>query len=83
MCELTIRTIRQLYKVSTPCVDDHHFNEEEMKSEGGLSKVFSQICLQCFFLAQIGRLDISMASEQLHCSSNEVQEFMFEKAIRN
>ena len=87
MCELTIRTIRQLYKVSTPCVDDHHFNEEEMKSEGGLSKVFSQISLQCFFLAQIGRLDISIGSEQLqptgckHHTSNDM--FSRCKSVQN
>ena len=29
--ELANKTTQQLYKVSTPCIDDH-FNEEEMKS---------------------------------------------------
>ena len=33
-CELTSKTTQQLYKVSTPCVDDHHFKEEEMKYVG-------------------------------------------------
>ena len=33
-CELANRTTQQLYKVSTPCIDDHHFKEEEMKSVG-------------------------------------------------
>ena len=28
-CELANRTTQQLYKVSTPCIDDHHFKEEE------------------------------------------------------
>ena len=33
-CELANKTTQQqLYKVSTPCIDDHHF-EEEMKSVG-------------------------------------------------
>ena len=27
-CELANRTTQQLYKVSTPCIDDHHFKEE-------------------------------------------------------
>ena len=45
-CELANRTTRQLYKVSTPCIDDHHF-KEEMKSVGDLSKVCSQIVLKC------------------------------------
>ena len=33
------KTTQQLYKVSTPCIDDHHFKEEEMKSVGELSQV--------------------------------------------
>ena len=28
-CELANKTIQQLYKVSTPCIDDHHFKEEK------------------------------------------------------
>ena len=31
-CELANKTTQQLNKVSTPCIDDHHFKEEEMKS---------------------------------------------------
>ena len=45
-CELANKTT-QLYKVSTPCIDDHLFKEEEMKSVGELSKVCSQIVLKC------------------------------------
>ena len=44
---LANKPIQQLYKVSTPCIDDHHFKEEEMKSVGELSKkVCSQIVLK-------------------------------------
>ena len=57
-CELANRTTQQLYKVSTPCIDDHHFQEEELKSVGDLSKVCSQIVLKCLYLARIGRPDI-------------------------
>ena len=57
-CGLANRTTQQLYKVSTPCIDDHHFKEEEMKSVGELSKVFSHIVLKCLYLARIGRPDI-------------------------
>ena len=35
-CELANKTTRQLYKVSTSCIDDHHFEEEELKSVGEL-----------------------------------------------
>ena len=57
-CELGNKTTQQLYKVSTPCIDDHHFKEEEMKSVGELSQVCSQIVLKCLYLARIGRPDI-------------------------
>ena len=48
-CELAKKkkTTQQLYKVSTPCIDDHHFKEEELKSVGEMSKVCSQIVLKC------------------------------------
>ena len=49
-CELANKTKQQLYKVSTPCIDDHHFKEEEMKSVGELSQVCTQIVLKCFYL---------------------------------
>ena len=54
-CELANKTTQQLYKVSTPCVDDHRFKEEELKSVGELSKVCSQIVPKCLYLARIGR----------------------------
>ena len=57
-CELASKTTQQLYKVSTPCINDHHFKEEEMKSVGEMSQVCSQIVLKCLYLARIGRPDI-------------------------
>ena len=29
-CELAKKTTQQLYKVSNPCIDDHHFKEENL-----------------------------------------------------
>ena len=49
-CELANKTTRQLCKVSTPCIDDHHFKEEEMKSVGELSQVCSLIVLKKLIL---------------------------------
>ena len=46
-CELANKTTQQLYKVSTPCIDDHHFKEEELKPVGELSNTCSQIVLKC------------------------------------
>ena len=40
-CELANKTTQQLYNVSTPCIDDHHFKEELKFVE--LSNVCSQI----------------------------------------
>ena len=58
-CELANKTTQQLYKVATPCMDDHQFNEEENESVGELSTVCSQVVLKCLYLARIGRRDIS------------------------
>ena len=68
-CELANTTTQQLYKVSTPCIDDHHFKEEELKSVRELSKVCFEIVLKCLYLARIGRPDISLVSEQT-CTIN-------------
>ena len=53
-CELANKTTQQLYKVSTPCIDDHHFKEEELESVGELSQVCSHMVLKCLYLARIG-----------------------------
>ena len=64
-CELANKTTQQLYKVSTPCIDDHHFKEEKIKTVGELSHVCSQIVLKCLYLARIGRLDILWSGNKL------------------
>ena len=64
-CELANKTTQQLYKVSTPCIDDHHFKEEELKSVGELSKVCSQVVLNCLYLARIWRPDIPLSVNKL------------------
>ena len=64
-CELANKTTQQFYKVSTPCIDDHHFKEEELKSVGELSNACSQIVLKCLYLARIGRLDILWSVNKL------------------
>ena len=64
-CELANKTTQQLYKVSTPCIDDHQFKEEETKSVGELSTTCSQIVLKCLYLARIGRPDILWSVNKL------------------
>ena len=72
-CELANKTTQQLYKVSTPCIDDNHFKEEEMKSVGELSHVCSQIVLKCSHLARIGRSDIPWSVNKLaRCDISQI-----------
>ena len=59
------KTTQQLYKVSTPCIDDHHFKEEELNSVGELSKVCCQIVLKCLYVARIGRPEILWSVNKL------------------
>ena len=52
-------------KVSTPCIDDHHFKEEELNSVGELPKVCSQNFLKCSYLARFGRPGILWSVNEL------------------
>ena len=70
-CELANKTTQQLYKVSAPCIDNHHFKEEEIKSVGELSNTCSQIVLKCLYLARIGRPDILWSVNKLARSITE------------
>ena len=45
-CELATKKVEQLYIVSSPCLDDHQFKQEEPESVGELSEVCSQIVLK-------------------------------------
>ena len=48
-CELANKKTEELYKVSSPCLDDHHhFKKEDLESVGELSNVCSQLALKCF-----------------------------------
>ena len=64
-CELANKTTQQLYKVATPCMDDHQVKEEENESVGELSTVCSQIVLKCLYVARIGRPDILWSVNKL------------------
>ena len=64
-CELANKTTQQFFKDATPCVDDHHLEEEEMGSVWELSAVCSHIVLECLYLARVGRLDILWSVNKL------------------
>ena len=59
------RRLNNSTKCQLPCIDDHHFKEEELKSVGDLSEVCSQIVLKCLYLARIGRPDILWSANKL------------------
>ena len=63
-CELANKKVEQLCKVSSPCLDDPQFKQEELESVGELSEVCSQTVLKCLYLARLGRPDIFMVCQQ-------------------
>ena len=40
-CELANKTTQQLYKETTPCIDDHHFKEERIEIRGRIVKKYA------------------------------------------
>ena len=64
-CEFANKITGQLYKVATPCMDDHQFKEEENETVGDLSTVCSQIVLNCLCLARIWRPEILWSVNKL------------------
>ena len=42
-CEVADKKVEQLYKVSSLCLDDHHFKKEELASVGELPEVCSKV----------------------------------------
>ena len=57
-CQLADKKTEQLYKVSSPCLDDHHFKKQELESVVELSNICSQVVLKYLSLDRIGRPDI-------------------------
>ena len=64
-CEVANKKVEQLYNVSHPCLDEHHFKKEELESVGELLEVCAQTVLKCLYLARIGRLDILLSVNKL------------------
>ena len=53
-CELANKNAEQLYKVSSPYLDDRQLKKEELETTGELSQVCSHIVLKYLYLARIG-----------------------------
>ena len=63
-CELSNKTTQQLYKVSTPCIDDHHFKEEEMKICWRIVESIISNCSEMLILGTNWKTRYSMVGEQ-------------------
>ena len=79
-CELANRTTQQLYKVSTPCIDDHHF-KEEMKICWRISQVCSQIVLKCVKHGTNWKTWYSMFSEQTCTNDRKMDQSLWQTPL--
>ena len=52
-------------EVSTACIDNHQFNQEELEPVGEVSKVYSELVLEYLYLARIGTPDVLCSVNKL------------------
>ena len=62
------KTTQQLYEVSTPWINDHHFKEEEIKSVGELWNSMFPNCSVCFWKSCIYSNQLWMCEKQTSVS---------------
>ena len=62
-CELANKKIQQLYKVSTPCIDDHHFKGEENEICLRIVTCMLSNCSEMLILGTFWKTWYSMVSE--------------------
>ena len=58
------RRLQQLYIVSTPCIDDHHFKEEEIEIRGRIVKSMLSNCSEMLIHGTCWKTRYSRVSEQ-------------------
>ena len=68
------RRLNNSTKYPTPCIDDHHFKEEELKSVGELSKVCSQKCSEMLVLGTYWKTRFSMVCKQARTIHHKMDE---------
>ena len=73
-CELANKTTQQLYKVSTPCIDDHHFKEE------GVTSMLSN-CSEMLIFGTYWKTWYSMVSEQIYTIDYEMDQSLWQTII--
>ena len=76
-CELADKTTEELYKVSTPCIDDHQI-KEELKISGRIVKRMFTNCLEhvCFGDELVDLIYSKGQSTNLHVRSQSGTELV-------
>ena len=69
------------YKVSTLCIDDHHFREEELKSVGYFFRSMFSNCSDMFQLGPYWTTRCSMVSEQICTNDHKMDQRAWQKII--
>ena len=77
-CELANKTTQQLFKVSTPCIDDHHFKEEELKSVGELSKSMLSNCTEMLIFGTYWKTWYFMVSKQARTFHHKMDQSLWQ-----
>ena len=80
-CELANKTTQQLYQVSTPCFDDHHFKEEELKSVGEIVTWMLSNCSEMLIFGTNWKTWYSMVSEQTCTIDHKVDQIVWQTII--
>ena len=62
-CELANKKVEQVYEVSSPCLDDHQFMQEELESAGEFCEVCSQIVLKCLYWHELDDMTSSESQQ--------------------
>ena len=82
-CELTNKKAEQLYKVSSPCLDDHHFKKEELETGGALSEVCSHIVLEMRVFGTNWQTRHSTVSEQTCSISHKMDTSLWQTFLQD
>ena len=81
-CEPANKMIEQVYKVSTPCRDDHQFTKDEPETIGELAEVCSQIVFVMLLFGAHRQTRYCMVSELFGKSYHEAQQSLRQKIGR-
>ena len=77
-CELANKTTQQLYKVSAPCIDDHHFKRRRIEIRGRIVKSMLSNCAEMLILGTYWKTWYSLVSEQICTIDYELDQSLWQ-----